>query len=166
MLTFLFPSILVVLAFSIYGQKWKLFFLKMTGTIGMHMLVADGCETIEPIEKAQGVLGMIFILQTGPQLIIQTVNTLSIGQTLTTVQLASPVFAILALIEQFTGQWAKKGWYRQVPICIFLTLILPVIIIFFAAFDYSDRRPQWAKLHDFAGSLDHVPPPLINLEPI
>ena len=66
MLAFLIPSILVVLAFSIYGRKWKLFFLKLTGSIGMHMLVSDGCDTIDPIEKAQGVLGMIFILQTGP----------------------------------------------------------------------------------------------------
>lgn len=164
LILFLLPSILIVLAFSIYGRKWKLFFLKLTGSLGMHMLVSEGCESLDPIEKAHGVLGAIFLFQTGPQLIIQTANTFLIGQTLTKVQMASPMFAILTLIEQFAGQWSKKGWARLAPACVFLCFLLPAIIIFFSAFYYEDRRPLWAKIHDHSEL--EIPLPLIGLEPI
>ena len=40
------------------------------------------------------------------------------------------MFAILALIEQFTGQWAKKGWFRAVPLSVFFCVIAPTAIVF------------------------------------
>ena len=86
----------------------------------------------------KGANGMVFMLQDGPMLILQVINSLLIGTNWSSVMIISPIFSAMALMNRVLSLSKANSYFRSAPCCALIFCVLPMLIFTLCIFDYHD----------------------------
>lgn len=119
---------------------YQVYFIKYMGN------KEEGDPTVLANESSR--LARIYILEDGPQFLLQLTNSMLVGNNWSWIQVLSPFLSLKALSERFVVPMYGDNERRNIKCLVanFVVFVLPTLYLVFVFFDKDDKSPPWARL--------------------
>lgn len=117
-----------------------------------HLLFVEKEETISP-KKYKKILfeaSSKYIVEDGPQFLIQMLNSIKVGTSWRWFQFVSPLLSLHGLTARFITPFHDfQDRLQKIGLLCFAQClcIFPAFLVIVIEFAYADHRPEWAKVH-------------------